>query len=105
MNVAMDLTSSTISPINNQTQATPPPPPPSTSAASETSFSPPAIEPRSGSLPDTAKEWIRAGARELENSGASAEEVQAFMVNEMEANGADISDSGQRSGQWIDIMA
>lgn len=45
-----------------------------------------------------------AGARAMEDSGANAEEVQSFMVTEIEANGVDLSDPSQRSGQLIDIM-
>ena len=61
-----------------------------------------AMESSGGSISSSAKDTIYAGVEELEDSGASAEDIRAFVDNELEANGVEGS---SRSGQLVDMMA
>lgn len=55
-------------------------------------------------LSDDVKDTLMAGVAELEDSGASFEEIKSFVDTELEANGVDVS-GGQRTGQLVDMMS
>lgn len=63
------------------------------------------IEKLGGSLSDAAKDALFAGVSELENAGASFEQIKSFVDSELEANGVDLSGGARRSGQLIDMMS
>jgi len=103
MNVSTsnDLTSTAMS--LSQAQSTPIPPPGSGEAGPSTRVA--ALEPLGGALSDGAKDALFAEAGNLENAGASFEEIKAFVSSELEAGGVDLSSGSQRSGQLVDMMA
>ena len=98
MNVSTDLISATIT----EQPSRPPRPEP------ETSVPPPhttAIESLGSSLSENTRDSIFTAAQELQQSGADFEEVKAFVNSELEANGVEIPDGGQRSGQLVDLFS
>lgn len=99
MNVSTDLMSSTISPAG--AEAAPPPPggngPPPDHAA--------AIQALGSALSQEAQDFLVAGVTELQESGASFQEIKAFVDTSLEASGVDVSGGNHRSGQLVDMMA
>ena len=61
-----------------------------------------AMESLGGTLSNVAKDTLYAGVEQLEDTGASSEDIRAFVDSELEASGAGGS---ERSGQLVDMMA
>lgn len=101
LNISTDLTSATIS--QAQSQSRPPPPPGGGKGGPPDHAS--AIESLGSTLTDEAKDSLYAGVAELEESGASFEEIKSFVDSELEANGVDVSGGQSRSGQLVDVMS
>lgn len=60
------------------------------------------MESLSGTISNAAKDTLYAGVEELEDSGASDEDIRAFVDSELQASGVGES---SRSGQLVDMMA
>lgn len=60
---------------------------------------------KSSTLSDSARDSLFAGAQQLQDSGASEEEVKAYVSSELEANGAGVPAGGDRSGRLVDTFA
>ncbi len=56
-------------------------------------------------LTHEVQESILAGAKLLQETGATPAEIKSFMDARMEDSGVDISDAQQRTGQLIDIVS
>lgn len=56
-------------------------------------------------LTHEVQESILAGAKLLEETGATPEEIMSFVDGRLEDSGVDISDAQQRSGQFVDIVS
>ena len=100
VSISTDLmaTAMSLSPAQPQPHATPPPGGGEGGPATYVS----AIESTGGTISDAAQETLYAGVEELEDSGASFEDIRSFVDTELEASGAAGS---QRSGQLVDMMA
>lgn len=55
-------------------------------------------------LTQEVQDSILAGAKLLEETGATPEQIMSFMDSRLEDSGVDISDTQQRSGQFVDIV-
>lgn len=100
VSVSADITAAGVT----QTQSRPPPPPSGGRGEGPPSHAT-AIEKLGSSLSDDVKDSLLASVQELEESGASFEEIKSFVDNELEANGVDFSSRQSRSGQFIDIVS
>lgn len=60
---------------------------------------------KSGTLSDSARDALFSGAKNLKDSGASDDEVKAYVSSELEANGAGVPAGAERSGQLVDEYA
>ena len=99
----LNISSSMTATAMTQSQSRPPPPPGGGGGNPPDHAS--AIEKLGSSLSNEAKDALFAGVEELEESGASFEEIKAFVDSELEANGVDVSGGQQRSGQLVDIVS
>ena len=95
----MNISASTMSANVSQAQSAhrPPPPPPPDHAA--------AIVSLGSMLSQDAQDSILAGAKELEEAGATFEEIKSFVDGQLEANGVDLSSEKQKSGQLLNITS
>ena len=82
-----------------------PPPPPERGIKGELPDAVSAVEQLGNTLTDGVKDSLYAGIQELEESGASFEEIKSFVDSELKANGVDLSGGHQRSGQLVDLMS
>ena len=105
MNVSFstDLTTATITPDRSQSQSQPPPTPIPRTEGSPSQTS--AIEKSGSALSSDTNNSMRAGVRELQDSGASFESIKSFVDSDLEARGVDLSTPDQRSGHIVDIMS
>ena len=105
MNVSFstDLTTATITPDRSQSQSQPPPTPIPRTEGSPYQTS--AIEKSGSALSSDTNNSMRAGVRELQDSGASFESIKSFVDSDLEARGVDLSTPDQRSGHIVDIMS
>lgn len=93
----LSISSNMMSASMAQPQSAPRPPPPPDHAE--------AILALGSMLTQDAQDTILTGAKELEQSGATFEEIKAFVDGQLEASGVDLSSEQQRSGQLIDIVS
>ncbi len=100
MSTSPDVMSATISPPGSL-----PPPPPERGAKGELPDTVSAIGKTGSTLTADVKDSLLAGVVELEQSGASLEEVTSFVDSTLEANGVEDSGGYQRSGQLVDMMS
>ena len=100
MSISTDLMSA--STTQAQYGSRPPPPPDGGSKGGPPDHTT-AVQSLGGNLTDGARDSLLAGVSELEESGASFEEIKSFVDSELESNGVDLS-GGQRSGQLVDMM-
>ncbi len=56
-------------------------------------------------LTHEVQESILSGAKLLEETGATPEEIMSFVDGRLGDSGVDISDAQQRSGQFVDIVS
>jgi hypothetical protein len=56
-------------------------------------------------LTQEAQDSILTGAKELEEAGATFEEIKSFVDDQLEAKGVDLSSEQQRPGQLINITS
>lgn len=96
MLISPDLLSATISP------AVQPPP------TAEPDISPatqvPTIENWGNALSDDARDALYAGARDMEEAGASEEQVREFVENQLESQGASVPEGAPKTGRLIDVF-
>ena len=100
MSTSPDVMSATISQPGSL-----PSPPPDRGVKGELPNAVSAIEKMGSTLTDDIKDSLLAGVVELEESGASFEEIQSFVDSKLEANGVDVSGGHQRSGQLVDMLS
>lgn len=62
-----------------------------------------AMEKLGGSLSGNARDALFSGVQQLEESGATMEEIKAYVNSELESNGVNIPQGGSRSGHIVDI--
>lgn len=74
----------------------PPPPPPDHGAA---------LVELGSMLTQEAQDAILTGAKELDESGATFEEIKSFVDGQLEAHGVDISTGQQHTGQLVNIVS
>ncbi len=65
----------------------------------------PARSSKSNTLPDDAKDTLFAEVDRLKASGASSEEIKAYVDSELEAHGVRVPSGAKQSGQMVDMMA
>ena len=102
ISASTDLTATTIAPDNTRPL---PPPPPSGGKGEGPVSDAISIKQTDSTQSTDLKDSLMAQAKELEDSGASFEEILSFVDSELEANGVDVSSGNQRSGQFVDIMS
>ena len=86
--------------------ATPPPPPPQRSTGGEAPVSHAnAVQQLGQTLSNTVKDQIVVKAQELEESGASFEEVQSYVDTALEENGSKAPEGEARIGQFVGMFA
>jgi len=106
MQISTNQSTTAMSMAITDVSASPPPPPPQRSAGGEAPVSHAnAVQQLGQTLSNTVKDEIVVKAQELEESGASFEEVKSFVDNALEENGAKPSEGSARSGQFVDIFA
>ncbi len=103
MNISTDVMSTTIS--QAQSGSRPPPSPGGGGGKGGPPDHASAIESMGSTLTDDAMDTLLAGVKELEDSGASFEDIKSYVDTELEANGVDVSGGQQRSGQLVDMMS
>jgi hypothetical protein len=101
ISISPDVMSPTISPLRSGSR---PPPPPGEGGIGGPPAHASAIE-TMGSTTDEVKDSLLAGVVQLDESGASFEEIKSFVNSELEANSVDVSGGHQRSGQLVDMMS
>ncbi len=97
-----DLTSASLS--QTQSQSRPPPPPGGGNGEGPPSHAQ-AIETMGSSLSTEVRDSLFAAVEEMQETGATFDEIKSFVDTEMEANGIDMSGGQNRSGQLINIMS
>ncbi len=100
VSISTDLMATAMSLSTPQPQSHSTPPPGGGEGGPATYVS--AIESLGGTISNAAKDTLYAGVEGLEDSGASFEDIRAFVNSELEASGVGGS---QRSGQLVDLMA
>ena len=96
MNISASTTSANVSQTQSAQRPPPPPPPPDHAAA---------ISSLGSTLTEEVQDSILAGAKELEEAGATFEEIKSFVDGQLEANGVDLSSERQKSGQLVNITS
>jgi len=102
MSIQADLTSASLS--QTQSQSRPPPPPGGGSGEGPPSHAQ-AIENLGSSLSTEIRDSLFSTVEEMEEAGASFDEIKSFVDTELEANGIDMSGGQSRSGQLVNIMS
>lgn len=82
-----------------------PPPPPGGDKQGEAPSHANAIEKLGSSLSDEVRSAMLASVEQMEEDGASFEEIKSFVDSELEANGVDIPEEGPRRGQLVDLYS
>ncbi len=100
MSTSPDVMSATIS----QPGALPAPPP-ERGTKGELPDAVSAMEKTGGALTADVQDSLLAGVVELEESGASSEEITSFVDSALSANGVEDSGGHQRSGQLVDMTS
>lgn len=102
----MSISSNMMAASTSQAQsASRPPPPPGGGEKGGPPSHASAIQSLGSTLTQEVQDSLLAGVTELEESGASFDEIKSYVDSELEANGVDISGGQQRSGHLLDIMS
>lgn len=101
VSIFADLTSASLSQTQSQSR---PPPPPGAGGEGPPSHAA-AIENLGGKLSDETRDSLFAAVQEMEEAGASFDDVRSFVNSELEANGVDTSGGQSRSGQLVNIIS
>ncbi|MGQ7845143.1 hypothetical protein ACUNV4_11750 [Granulosicoccus sp. 3-233] len=96
-----DLTSASLSQTQSQSRPLPPPGVGGDSPPSPAS----AVDNPGSALPPETRDSLFAAVGELQEAGATSDEIKSFVDSELEANGVDFTAGQNRSGQLINIMS